>query len=132
MKDDREQRTDGLCSALLYVFLALKLPGEKPLWRLFRAVLFKEPEEILGQIAGERDSLSGSGVRKAKLPCMQALALKARLRLLSAVDRVAEDGVTYARHVDADLVGPARLQAAAQVRHTGEARENLVMCNRGL
>ena len=46
---------------------------------------------------------------------VKALALLAKLLLFVAVDGVAQDGVADVGHVDADLVGAARLQLASDV-----------------
>jgi len=56
---------------------------------------------------------------------VEALAGEAGDRLFGAVDRVAQDGVADVGHVDADLVGAAGLQAAAQVGDTGVTGDDL-------
>ena len=46
---------------------------------------------------------------------VEALAVLAQLLLFVAVDHISQDGVADVGHVDADLVGPSRLQLAADV-----------------
>ena len=55
-------------------------------------------------------------------PGVEALGVLPQLRLGTAVDRIADDGVIAVGHVDPDLVGPAGLQPALQ---QGIAREPL-------
>ena len=51
--------------------------------------------------------------------------MQAELRLADAVDRVSRDGVADPRHMHADLVRAAGLEAAAQVRILPVARDDL-------
>ena len=46
---------------------------------------------------------------------MEALGVLAQLGLFVAVDQIAQDGMADVGHVDADLVGAARLQLTADV-----------------
>ena len=80
--------------------------------------------EVLGQVGGDDDMLSGTRMDEFQLARVQTLAAKPLVGRGCAVKRVAEQRVPDVRHVDADLMRAAGLEPAADVRVAAIARDD--------
>ena len=89
------------------------------------AQFFQHGRKFRRQGAGEGDKLLRAGVDELQPHGVEALALETRHGLFRAVDRVAQDRVANMGHVDADLVGAARFQAAADVGEPAQVLQHL-------
>ena len=71
--------------------------------------------EVWRQIREYQNGPSVPGVPEAELAGVETLGALPQLRLFVAVDQIAQNGVADVGHVDPDLVGPSRLQTAADM-----------------
>ena len=77
--------------------------------------MFQNCCEPVGQGGFHGDALPGGRVGEGELSGVEALARQTGDGLLCPVHRVPQQGVAQVGHMDTDLVGAARLQAAGQV-----------------
>ena len=84
--------------------------------------------KIFGQIAFHQPELPVSRVQKGKFPCMQTLPLQVKFGFGWAIDLISHNGVPKACHMNADLMGTAGLQPAADVGITGIPGNDLIVC----
>ena len=92
--------------------------------------LFQDLPEVFRQIREHQHRPAVPGMAEAELSRVEALAVLAQLRLLPAVDRISQDGVADVGHVDPDLVGTARFQAAPDMGIAPVALDDLPMGHR--
>ena len=125
----RRGRQDGARPGALARRRELKASPPHP-----RSALPAAPQ-VVGQRAGERDSLAGGGMVERQLGGVEERAVEPERRAPLAVRAVADERMADAGEVDADLVGPAGLQPARQqrrVRPVAEPLDDLVLGARRL
>ena len=66
------------------------------------------------------------GVDEAQCLCMETLTVEPGDAVVGAIHRVARHRMLDGRHVDADLMGAARLEAAFQQGKAAEALQHLI------
>ena len=77
--------------------------------------------EILRQLRVKAEMLPRDGVDEAQCLCVETLAVEPGDAAVGAIHRVARQRMPDGRHVDADLMGAARLEAAFQQGEAAEA-----------
>lgn len=85
--------------------------------------------KVFGKFGFKLYGLLGAGMNKTKGYRVEALTLQALFRTLTAVQHLTKKRVADVFHVDADLVGAAGFQTAAQMGKTVVTGDNLVVGN---